>query len=358
MFDRIREQLDERAKQHRLRSVHQPVAGTDFCSNDYLGFGAEPLQLPPLPSGSGASRLISGYSDGLAQLEQTLAQTYRGETATFFSSGYEANSGVVQMLHTMGIRLLYDAHIHASMRSALHGGGLAAWKYKHLDMADLEAKLKRSTEPVVVLTEGLFSMDGDQGKLAEFAALKAKYNFALVVDEAHSTGTVGEGLLGWSGASGDLADVRIHTFGKALGIQGAVVIASRLFLQAMHNFCRPLIYSTAPSPLLVAGVQLAHDRFMQHGAARRLALTAAINTYVTAQKNSTNFSAQPGPIQWFGAAKGTLHMQEQVAQLRKAGFAVYGIQAPTVPEGAERIRICLHSFNTSTEIDQLCAYLK
>jgi 8-amino-7-oxononanoate synthase len=358
MFDRIREQLDERAKQHRLRSVQQPVVGIDFCSNDYLGFGAEPLHLPPLPSGSGASRLISGYSDGLAQLEQTLAQTYWGETATFFSSGYEANAGVVHMLHSMGIRLLYDAHIHASMRSALHGGSLAAWKYKHLDMADLEAKLKRSNEPVVVLTEGLFSMDGDQGKLADFAALKAKYNFVLVVDEAHSTGTIGEGLLGWSGASGDLADVRIHTFGKALGIQGAVVVASRLFQQAMHNFCRPLIYSTAPSPLLIEGVRLAHERFLQQGATRRLALNSAINTYLTAQKNSAPFSAQPGPIQWFGVAKGALQLKEQVSQLRKTGFAVYGIQAPTVPEGTERIRICLHSFNTPLEIDQLCAHLK
>lgn len=358
MFDRIREQLNERANQHRLRTVQRPIQGTDFCSNDYLGLGAEPLQLPSLPSGSGASRLISGYSDGLEQLEQELAQRYRGETATFFSSGYEANAGVVNMLHQMGIRIVYDAHIHASMRSALVGGALPAWKYKHLDMADLEAKLQRCNEQVVVLTEGLFSMDGDQGDLAAFAALKAKYNFSLLADEAHSTGTVGEDVLGWSGASGDLADVRIHTFGKALGMQGAVVVSSRLFQQALHNFCRPLIYSTAPSPLLIEGVRLAHERFAQIGAARRLALAMNVKTYLAASFNTSGFSAQVGPIQWFAAGSGGLQLFELVSRTRDAGFAVYGIQAPTVAEGAERIRICLHSFNAAADIETLCAHFK
>lgn len=358
MFDRIREQLNERANHHRLRTVQTPIQGIDFCSNDYLGLGAEPLQLPSLPSGSGASRLISGYSAALEQLEQELAQRYRGETATFFSSGYEANAGVVNMLHQMGIRIVYDAHIHASMRSALVGGALAAWKYKHLDMADLEAKLQRCNEQVVVLTEGLFSMDGDRGDLAAFEALKAKYNFSLLVDEAHSTGTVGEDVLGWSGASGDLADVRIHTFGKALGIQGAVVVASRLFQQALHNFCRPLIYSTAPSPLLIAGVRLAHERYARMGAARRQALALNVKTYLAARSNISDFSAQAGPIQWFASGSGGLQLHEMVARARDAGFAVYGIQAPTVPEGSERIRICLHSFNAASDIEALCSYFK
>ncbi len=358
MFDRIREQLNERAKQHRLRTVQPPIQGIDFCSNDYLGLGAEHMQLPSLPSGSGASRLISGYGDALERLEQELAQRYRGETATFFSSGYEANAGVVNMLHTMGVRIVYDAHIHASMRSALNGGSTPAWKYKHLDMADLESKLQRCTEQVVVLTEGLFSMDGDSGNIADFAALKAKYNFSLLVDEAHSTGTIGTDVLGWSGALANLADVRIHTFGKALGIQGAVVVASRLFQQALHNFCRPLIYSTAPCPLLIEGVRLAHERFALQGTERRQALVANIKTYLAASSNHSKFSAQEGPIQWFNAGSGGLQLQELVARARNVGFAVYGIQPPTVPEGAERIRICLHSFNATSDIESLCAHLK
>jgi 8-amino-7-oxononanoate synthase len=131
-----------------------------------------------------------------------------------------------------------------------------------------------------------------------------------------------------------------------------------LFQQALHNFCRPLIYSTAPSPLLIAGVRLAHERYARIGAARRQALALNVKTYLAARSNISDFSAQAGPIQWFASGSGGLQLHEMVARARDAGFAVYGIQAPTVPEGAERIRICLHSFNAASDIEALCAYFK
>lgn len=353
-YDKLATALKKRADEHLLREAKRPAGNIDFASNDYLGLAKEMVSFNA-PLGAGSSRLISGYSNQQAELEQQLAQVYAGETATLFNSGYEANSGLFDMLTAQGIHILYDEHIHASIRQALVGARVQTWAFKHNDVSDLAEKLGRIKTPVAVVTEGLFSMNGTCAPLKAICALKSTYDFMLIVDEAHSTGILGDGLLGRTGEEGvvEEVDIRIHTFGKALGSQGACIVGNTIVKSALLNFCKPLIYSTAPSPLFIKGIKEAHTLFFQSAVAARKNLDSNIAYFRERIASHSGFQqGLQGPIQWWNGT-GLQHTLSTAAVLQKDGFDVVAIRPPTVPTGKEGIRICLHAFNNRIEIDEL-----
>lgn len=347
------DKLEKRRTEHLFRSLKPESDLVDFAGNDYLGFGRESLQLPELPTGSGASRLISGNYAALEALEVDLAFQYKAESTTLFNSGFEANSGLFSMLAEAGVRVIYDSNIHASVRSALRKAPKPAWGFRHNDLNDLERKLQKSDVPTAVVTEGLFSMDGDQAPLKEIAALKSRYDFNLIVDDAHSSGTLGD-LTGLSGSSGclDSVDIRIHTFGKAMGAQGAIIAGESYLRDALVNFCRPLIYSTAPSPVMVALIALAHERFTATASARQGALKKNIAHYHTLVAGKDGLSLNHGPIQTYHVGT-TLGVMNLADHLGGKGFQVGAIRQPTVAAGTERLRISLTAMHKEQEITDL-----
>lgn len=351
----FRKHLEERQSAGLLRKPEPGVRGIDFASNDYLGFAREtPSSDLHGPSGAGASRLLGGYHDSLRMLEANLAHRYRAEQVSFFASGFEANHGLFEMLSETGVHILYDAEIHASIRTALRSGKSKAWSFRHNDLADLAARLERIPRPCAVVTEGYFSMSGDAAPLRQIANLKAQQDFTLIVDEAHSTGTAGMGFCGLTGTLGllDQVDVRIHTFGKALGSQGACIAGNAQLAAMLANFCRPYIYSTAPSPLLTQAVLQAHERFETGQKDRFLALQANIQHYLEVTKQLRHFSRQGGPIQFF-STRNAEELHQLVQDLRSGGFKVFGIRPPTLPPGDFQLRILIHSVHTKEEISAL-----
>ncbi len=355
-FDKLAAALKQREEAHLLREAKSPSSNIDFSSNDYLGLAKENVHFNA-PQGAGSSRLISGNTQALIDLERQLADRYQAETATLFNSGFEANSGLFEMLTSQGIHVLYDEHIHASIRSALSGGRVQTWSFKHNDVSDLAEKLGRIKTPVAVVTEGLFSMNGTCAPVREISALKADHDFMFIVDEAHSTGTIGDGLLGRTGQESVLekVDIRVHTFGKAVGSQGACVVGNSTLKSALWNFCKPLIYSTAPSPHFLQAIRLSHERIEKAGDQRQK-LHSNIHHFQQLIAEQSRFAqGLMGPIQWWSGVsiESTL---EKADYLNSRGFSIAAIRPPTVPSGSEGIRICLHAFNNHTEIDQLVAH--
>lgn len=358
MWQQLQKALDQREARQLSRNFQSPNGGVDFCSNDYLGLAGESIALPSLPGGNAASRLISGYSAALQSLEKELAHYYEAEQVVLFNSGYEANSGLFGMLASLGVRVIYDEHIHASIRHALHAAKKSAWSFRHNDLNDLEAKLiKADGDPVAVVTESLFSMGGDRGALAEISQLKLKYDFTFIVDEAHGTGVLG----GFTGLTGSLnlinaVDVRIHTFGKAIGAQGACIAGSELLQNALTQFCQPLIYSTAPAPIFIEFVRESHRRYVLMASGRQAELNRNIECFLRCVEGHGRFSHNYSPIQWY-AQPGNEAVLQLASRLRTAGFDTIAIRTPTVAEGSERVRICLHAFNSEKDIEALVAEL-
>lgn len=351
--EHLKNALKLREEQHLLREASVHSGRIDFASNDYLGFAKQPVHITA-SSGAGASRLITGYSNSLEKLEFRLADMYKSSHATLFNSGFEANHGLFDMLTSQGINILYDEYIHASIRSGLTGKRVKTWAFKHNSIADLKEKLAKLDGPVVVVTEGLFSMNGTTAPLKEIVGLKDEFDFALVVDEAHSTGTFGTGLTGLTGKLNLIqnVDIRIHTFGKALGSQGACIVGDSTIHAALQNFCKPLIYSTAPSPLFVTSIRTAHERLSEIEANQQL-LNDNISHFKTGISGNGSFQqGLDGPIQWWKGSSVEVVI-EKAEQLKNQGFDVVAIRPPTVSPGHEGIRICLHAFNNYTQIDAL-----
>ncbi len=356
--DPLREALERRKRETTFRSLPAASTGIDFISNDYLGFGREPVELKVAHRGSGASRLLSGNNQALLALEDALANWYEAERALLFHSGFEANHGLFAMLGALGYRVLYDEEMHASVRSGLLGARVASWSFKHNNLSDLTAKLERNAEPAVVVTESVFSMSGDLGDLQGIAALKSKFDFTFIVDEAHGTGTVGS-FTGLTGSLNvlDAVDLRLHTFSKALGASGACWVGSSYWMDGLINFCKPFIYSTAPSPVLVELVWKVHQAFEDLQIDRRSCLMQLIVGWGARAANLEGYSRNPSPIQYkhIGDAKSTLATAEM---LRHSGFDVAAIRKPTVQFGEEQLRITLHSFNTLSQLEELLRILK
>lgn len=333
-----------------LRSLLSFDNHIDFWSNDYLGLAriAKTVEI----TGSTGSRLISGNSKVVEGVERQLALHFQSEAALIFNSGYDANVGLFSSLPQKGDTILYDEYVHASVRDGIRLSFATSFSFRHNDVADLEKKLKKAEGTVFVAVESLYSMDGDLAPLIEMSRLCEKFGALLIVDEAHSGGVFGKegrGLCIESGISGS-AFIRLFTFGKAYGAHGAVVCCSDLVRQFLVNFARSFIYTTAlPEGLYVHLLNQVEESKPE---VLRQQLQTNISHFTKSIQSTLSASNSPIQVIEFSDLN---ECKQKAHQLQDAGFAVKAILPPTVPAGSQRLRICLHAFNTKEEIDQLIA---
>jgi len=368
--NRLRSVLEGRKADGHFRSLIS-LEGVDFWSNDYLGLAGVDDQLEQLEpihktrkAGSTGSRLISGNSDEAEQLETTLAQFHGFEHGVLFSSGYAANSGLLSALGKKGDLLLLDQLSHASLIDGSRLCHADAQFFAHNDVNAMRDALEQFNQnktseanQAFVVVESLYSMDGDTAPLTEMAVICEHYGAALIVDEAHAIGVVGPegaGLLSQLACQSSVF-ASIYTFGKAMGMHGAIVVGSNLLRDYLINYCRQFIYTTAPSPRYIGELSHAYQR-MRSADDRRAKLKDNIsyfNQRIAGQVlTSCEWVAGNSPIQALLVGD-TQRAKNIETVLRQNGFAVKAIVSPTVPAGTERIRICLHSHNSHDEIDRL-----
>ena len=350
-----------------LRKLHVQEGLIDFCSNDYLGFARSALlqkaieeeksQLQFSGNGSGGSRLLTGNTAYAENLEQYIAHVHAAEAGLIYNSGYDANIGLFAALGQTAATFLYDELVHASIHDGIKLSRAAAYPFKHNDLFHLEERLKIATGVVYVSVESVYSMDGDKAPLEELVLLCEKYNANLIVDEAHATGitaNTGKGLVQLLNLENKVF-ARVHTFGKALGCHGAVVIGSNLLRDFLINFSRSFIYTTAlPIHSLVAIRQsyelMQRDRIQVQQLNKNIQLLKkglVVNKNIWLIESDTAIQSIIVP--------GNENAKKYSQALGAHGLDVRAILSPTVPKGKERLRICVHSYNSETEISNLVA---
>ncbi len=362
--DFLERKLKERADNHALRRLKlQDPLLRDFCSNDYLGIATNrliekaPSFTEPSVHGSGGSRLLAGNYVEIEAAENFLAGFHEAEAGLIFNSGYDANLGVLSSIPQRGDTILYDALSHASIRDGIRLSFARSFSFAHNDVADLEKRLTTADGNIFVVTESVFSMDGDQAPLVQISALCQRYGAHLIVDEAHATGVVGpkgEGLVQALGLQ-EACLARVHTFGKALGCHGAIVLGSRRLRDYLINFSRPLIYTTALPPSAVVAISKAYMLFPFMDAEREH-LQMLIRTFRQATMAYKKLPSST-PIQGV-VVPGNEEVRALAEKLQYNGFDIRPILYPTVPRGEERLRIVLHAFNTMKELDRLIELLQ
>lgn len=366
---------------HRRRRVVRPLDAThveidgrtyvNFASNNYLGLSHHPRVLEAAAdalrldgAGAGASPLVTGHGPAHASAERRIAQWKGTEAAVLLPSGYQANVAAVQTLAAVGgdVRFLLDKLVHASLVDAARVTGAAFRVFPHNNLEKLSRLLdeRDPSQPQVVVTESVFSMDGDEAKLREMAELKrSRYPFAVLLDEAHASGVygaMGAGLAAHVGLAG-LADVTVVTLSKALGVAGGAVCGSAAFCEAVVNLGRACMYSTAiPSALAAAAeaaINVLHDEPQHQHRLRRL--TARVRERLCDAGLRVPAGDSPITPILLGSEEAAL---SAASRLQEDGLWVVAIRPPTVPRGTSRLRITLSSQHTDDEIERLLASLK
>lgn len=361
--NRLSNLLDQRFAQSSYRSLTlEDNRLIDFSSNDYLGLAhSAKLKQQIISSynsyttknGSTGSRLLTGSSTLIQETESFLSSLFGGDNGLLFSSGYMANLAFFSTVPQKGDTVLYDELSHACIKDGLRLSLTHRFPFRHNDLGHLEEKLKRASGEKYIVCESVYSMDGDVAPLKEIAALAETYQAKLVVDEAHSTGAYGENGNGLINALGLREQVYavIYTFGKAMGLHGAFISGTDILRQFLINFARPFIYTTAPADFECLSLR-GSFQFLAANTSLQQQLQERINLF---KKNAgdrlplipSNSAIQAVMVPGNEKAKQASH------KLKASGFDVRPILSPTVRATEERLRICLHSYNSREEIEQL-----
>lgn len=359
--------LAKRKEENKLRKLVNLSGLIDFTSNDYLGLAqSEELyrliqnKIESLSHRNGAtgSRLLSGNSVYTEEVEQKLSAIFKSEAALIFNSGYAANQAVLSSLPQKGDTILYDELAHTCIRDGARLSYASRFPFLHNNLNDLEERLKRAQGNIFIAVESIYSMDGDQCPLVALVSLAKKYNASIILDEAHSTGVIGtngSGLAVSLGLENEIA-VRIYTFGKAMGVHGACVTGSKDLIDYLINFARTFIFTTAMAPHSVASIDcsfqyLADNLGLQKKSNERISFFISESQKLNIQKLTSQSHIQGIVV------PGNENIKKIAATLQQQGFDVRPILSPTVAKGTERLRICLHTFNTTEEITQLVRIL-
>lgn len=365
------QKLENRRLNNSLRQLPSFNNLVDFSSNDYIGFSkSEPIfklshhyliENEIIQNGATGSRLISG-NHSLYQITETfIAQFHEAESALIFNSGYDANVGFFSAVPQRNDVILYDELSHASIRDGILMSNAKSYKFNHNDFEDLERLiLKFPNANIYIVTETVFSMDGDSPNLEELVELSEKYNCNLVVDEAHTLGVFGkkgEGLTQYLKLHNRIF-ARIMTFGKGLGCHGAAVLGSIDLKDYLVNFARSFIYTTGLSPHSVSTVFTAYQQLnIEKETIEKLRQNII---FFNQQKNLLGlkpmFVRSKSAIQ-SAIVPGNENVKKLTQQLQDKGYDVKPILSPTVPEGQERLRFCIHSYNSEEEINQVLQLL-
>lgn len=361
--ERLFQKLRQRREQGAFRSLIPPTSGVDFSSNDYLGFAQYAEEsTPEFTSGSTGSRLINGNHHLYEVTERTVANFHKAEAALIFNSGYDANLGLLSALLQRNDYIFYDASVHASIRDGISLGKAKSFKFDHNSLESLKARLSKvlrgnipKGSEVYVITETVFSMEGDGPDIRALAAYCSQEGYRLILDEAHAAGILGpqgRGAVLEAGCE-ELVFARVITFGKALGCHGAAILGSSLLRDYLINYSRSLIYTTALPPLAVYAISRAYERLSgPEGGRAQEDLMRNISLFITGVK-------EQGLTKHFPEARAAIHCCEIGGNdrvkalsgiLKAEGYDVKPILSPTVAEGRECLRFSLHAFNTPEEI--------
>ncbi len=372
---KLLEKLEKRHLEDSLRSLPQNSNLVDFSSNDYLGFARNGkisedalklLQKHELFNGATGSRLLTGNHELYNELEQLLADFHKASCALVYNSGYDANIGFFSSVPQRGDVVFYDELIHASIRDGIQMGTSKSYKFAHNDLDDLEQRIKTIKAKsqgfeIYVVTESVFSMDGDVPNLKKLVELCQGNGAHLIVDEAHATGVFGngKGMLNELGLENEVF-ARVITFGKAFGCHGAAILGANDLKQYLINFSRSLIYTTALPPHSIATILAAYARVEDNGGVERKKLMENIQYFkkkVVDLKLMETFIPSSSAIHC-AVVPGNKKVRQISLQLQDAGFNIKPILSPTVKKGAERLRFCLHAYNTKEEISEALFLLK
>jgi 8-amino-7-oxononanoate synthase len=352
------------------RRFLMPNGGIDFTSNDYLGFAHSQRIRSAIaaamergvPAGSGGSRLLRGNHAEHALLEEEAAAFFGSQRMLYFSTGYAANAALFSTLPQRGDLIVHDALIHASAHEGIAASRAQAVAARHNDVGSFENELAKwrkagGSGHAWIAVESLYSMDGDRAPLAELAALADRYDSFLVIDEAHATGVFGDNGRGLAtGLERRDNVVLLHTCGKALGVSGALLGANTVICDYLVNRARSFIYSTAPSPLMAAGVREAL-KMLAEEPRRRLdlhRLSTFARSYLAEPIGMGGSGSHILPIM-IGSTIRALRIAER---MRAEGFDIRAIRPPTVPEGTARLRIAITLNVDEAAISQMLDCLK
>ncbi len=363
--------LEIRKQNNALRQLPNEKELIDFASNDYLGFSKSELIFNQthqylldnafVQNGATGSRLLSGNHNLYSVAETFITEFHKAETALIFNSGYDANVGFFSSVPQKGDLILYDELCHASIRDGIQLSYAKAYKFNHNDFEDLERLILRNQNTTTyIVTESVFSMDGDTPNLEELVGLSEKHSCYLVLDEAHALGVFGDkgqGLVQEFGVQ-DKVFALIMTFGKGLGCHGAAILGSQELKQYLVNFARSFIYTTGLSPHSVATILIAYQNLEKEK--KYIEQLRENIIHFNQQKNLLGlkpiFVRSKSSIQSV-IIPGNEKVKHIAKQLQEKGFDVKAILSPTVPEGQERLRFCLHAFNTKDEISEVLQLL-
>ncbi len=368
---KLQKKLQKRIENQSLRNLPEQKDLVDFSSNDYLGLSKDVnvfkrahkflMEMNLQQNGATGSRLISGNHPLYGQVEDFLADFHNTESALIFNSGYDANVGFFSSVPQRGDVILFDELAHASIRDGITMSHAKSHKFKHNDLEDLRCHLERSREvsdTVYIVTESVFSMDGDSPNFKQMSQLADSNNAHLVIDEAHATGVFGNQGVGL--VQGEEVNVfaRIITFGKALGCHGAVILGSEKLKEYLVNFARSFIYTTGLPPHSLATILWSYQEMRQ--AKRQEILIKNIKFF---KKEMQRLNLQNRFIESNSAIhscliSGTPVVKSIAKSLQQEGFYVKPIVSPTVPEKQERIRFCLHNYNSFSEITEVLTWLR
>jgi 8-amino-7-oxononanoate synthase len=361
--------LEEASLRRTLRATDElPKDMLNFAANDYLGLSHHAALIQAAQeataqcgTGAGASRLITGTNSAVLALEEELAEWKEKEAALVFSSGYTAALGTIPAVVGKGDTVILDKLAHASLIDAARLSGATVRVFPHNQMEKLEALLKKlSAAPdggrILIVTESIFSMDGDAAHLCELVELKDSYGAWLLVDEAHATGlysTTGAGLLAELGLS-NRVEIIMGTLSKALGSVGGYIAGSRTLIDWLTNRARSFVFSTALPPGVIAAsraaVKICHA---PEGETLRLHLRENISRFYASLpatwKNKTLSNSAIQPLICGEAAKAL----QLAATLREKGFLIPAIRYPTVPRHAARLRVTLSAAHSEKNIEAL-----
>ena len=374
----LQQKLQQREEQNALRQL--PIANNliDFASNDYIGFASNEtifhethqylLDKNIKVNGATGSRLLSGNHALYSETEDFISQFHQAETALIFNSGYDANIGFFGAVPQRNDVILYDELCHASIRDGIQMSNAKSYKFPHNDLEELEKLItkyqpttdNRQPTTVYIVTESVFSMDGDCPNVEALTNLSEKYSAFLVVDEAHALGVFGQhgkGLVQSLGLE-DKVFARIMTFGKGLGCHGAAILASQSLKSYLVNFARSFVYTTGLSPHSVATILQSY----KHLTKEKEALQKLKSNIIFFNQEKMRLGLKPLFVYSKSAIQcaiipGNERVKNSATQLQQKGFDVRPILSPTVPEGQERLRFCLHSYNSESEITNVLELL-
>lgn len=364
-------EIRARGQWRQLRPLTSATTGPlDLTHNDYLGLRQDPTfrertwkAAARWPCGAGASRLLGGEQPIFAALEADFARWKGAESALFFSSGYAANEALMLALQHEGAVFFSDSLNHASLVDGMRLARLSSEQkqiFRHNDLSDLERRLRSSPASIrLIITEGLFSMDGDFAPLREIDELCRRYDALLVIDEAHSLGVYGPRGAGHAAASGlsHAHLLSVNPCGKAMAASGAFITGPLWFRDYLINTARSFIYSTGASPWIAAALQvsIAHVQGMDEGRARLINFSAKLR-HLMRELDFDCGASRSHIVPLMTGSEARALQAEKI--LQQHGVQARAIRPPTVPPSACRLRLSLHAGLDETDFEKLSFALK